>query len=64
MPIKIAKLNKREDKKGKEIAWLCDDSWRLPEQLKELEKWAHIRSMFFNAKKCYVMNIKQIMENI
>jgi len=39
MPIKIAKLNKREDTKGKEIAWLCNDSWKLPEQLKELEKW-------------------------
>ena len=33
MPIKIT------DKTGLEIAWLCSESWELPVQLNNLEKW-------------------------
>lgn len=39
MPIKISEYASAEDKKGKELDWLCGDSWRLPDQLKEFEKW-------------------------
>lgn len=40
MPIKITEYtDPKDDKKGKELDWLCDESWRLPEQLKAFEKW-------------------------
>lgn len=39
MPIKITKYSSQEDKKGQELDWLCDESFRLPDQLLELEKW-------------------------
>ncbi|GAB1270353.1 hypothetical protein NBRC116493_36070 [Aurantivibrio infirmus] len=40
MPIKITKhAHLTQDKKGEELDWLCGESWRLPDQLEELEKW-------------------------
>ena len=39
MPIKITEHETQQDKKGKELDWLCDDLWRLPEQLKAFEQW-------------------------
>jgi len=41
MPIKITEYASAEDKKGKELDWLCDESWRLPDQLEAFEKWLH-----------------------
>ncbi len=35
MPINIYRL----DAKRTNLAWLCDDEWRLPEQIAELERW-------------------------
>ena len=39
MPIKITEYTSKKDKKGKMLDWLCNESWRLPEQLEEFEKW-------------------------
>jgi len=40
MPIRITKYaHPTEDPKGQDIAWLCNDSWRLPNQLGALEDW-------------------------
>jgi hypothetical protein len=40
MPIKITKYSHpTDDKKGKELDWLCDENWRLPDQLEVFEKW-------------------------
>lgn len=40
MPIRIADHSQEGgDPRGREVAWLCDQSWRLPEQLSEFEAW-------------------------
>lgn len=39
MPIKITEYISAEDRKGNELDWLCDESWRLPDQLNMLEEW-------------------------
>ncbi len=39
MPIKITEYSSSVDKKGKELAWLCGDNWRLPDQLEQFENW-------------------------
>ncbi len=40
MPIRITNhTNAKEGEKGEELDWLCDDSWRLPDQLEAFEKW-------------------------
>src|SRR6476469_7783008 len=36
MPIKIAS---DADGTSTEVAWLCDDDWRLPSQISALEAW-------------------------
>ncbi len=33
MPIKVT------DENNNEVAWLCDETWELPEQIKSLDKW-------------------------
>ncbi|WP_409525167.1 hypothetical protein [Nitrincola sp. MINF-07-Sa-05] len=44
MPIKITEYASAEDKKGKALDWLCDASWRLPDQLEAFEKWLNENS--------------------
>lgn len=40
MPIKITDFTTaQEGEKGKELDWLCDDNWRLPDQLEAFENW-------------------------
>lgn len=40
MPIAIRdRSGATEGDKGKEIAWLAEDDWKLPSQLAELEVW-------------------------
>jgi len=40
MPIRITVCNSSENcDRGRELAWLCDKIWYLPEQLAEFEKW-------------------------
>jgi hypothetical protein len=36
MPITIYR---REGKENVRIAWLCDDTWEMPQQVAALEKW-------------------------
>ncbi len=38
MPISIYRVTP-EGQKNEEVAWLCDDCWRLPEQGKALVAW-------------------------
>jgi len=38
MPISIYQVTS-EGQKNKEIAWLCDQNWRLPEQVEALTVW-------------------------
>jgi hypothetical protein len=37
MPVKIYS----EHRPGEEVAWLCDDNWRLSDQVSALEAWLH-----------------------
>ncbi len=40
MPINIVDhTESKEGEKGKELAFLCDDKWEMPEQIEALEKW-------------------------
>jgi hypothetical protein len=40
MPIGITDhSNGGDDGRGERIAWLCENNWRLPDQLAEFEKW-------------------------
>ena len=40
MPIRITDYTNTSDgEKGEEVAWLCDDSFNLLEQLEEFEAW-------------------------
>ena len=38
MPVIIYRVT-AEGRKNEEIAWLCDDNWRLPDQAEALEAW-------------------------
>jgi hypothetical protein len=38
MPVSIYRVTS-EDQKNEDIAWLCDDNWRLPDQAEALERW-------------------------
>jgi len=38
MPVSIYRVAP-EGQKNEDIAWLCDDNWRLPDQAEALEKW-------------------------
>jgi hypothetical protein len=38
MPISIYQVTP-EDQENKKIAWLCDQNWRLPDQVEALTDW-------------------------
>jgi len=38
MPVNIYRVT-RDGQENESVAWLCDDSWRLPEQAEALETW-------------------------
>ncbi len=38
MPVNIYRVTP-EGQKNQHIAWLCDDNWRLPDQVEALEAW-------------------------
>jgi len=38
MPINIY----ADDESKRRIAWLCDDNWRLPDQIEALESWLEL----------------------
>ncbi len=38
MPVNIYRVTP-EGEKNEEIAWLCPDNWRLPDQAQALETW-------------------------
>ena len=50
MPIKIF----TNDHEQREIAWLCDDNWRLPDQIEFLEQWLHKNASVLPGTECIV----------